>query len=78
MAGSEHWHLGKVMRMHVCCGAIEQGDVHLPEEADWLTPYLNELKVIPGSDLREFSGRGKFGLRFVWVLTILIYTVTSF
>jgi len=35
------------MRMHACCGAIEQGYVHLPEEADWLTPYLNELKAFP-------------------------------
>ena len=37
----------KPMRMYLCCNLIENGFVYLPEQADWLTDYLNELTVFP-------------------------------
>ncbi len=37
----------KVMRMHACCGILEAGHVYLPERAEWLSAYLNELKGFP-------------------------------
>lgn len=37
----------KVMRMYGCCNVIENGFVYLPEKADWLTVYMNELTVFP-------------------------------
>jgi predicted phage terminase large subunit-like protein len=37
----------KTMRMYGCCNLIENGFVYLPEQADWLTDYLNELTVFP-------------------------------
>ena len=33
----------KVMRLHAQTAMIENGFVHLPEEAPWLAPYLAEL-----------------------------------
>ncbi len=37
----------KIMRMFACCNLIENGLVYLPEKAEWLTEYLNELTVFP-------------------------------
>ena len=37
----------KIMRMFACCNLIESGFVHLPEKADWLAEYMNELAVFP-------------------------------
>ena len=37
----------KVMRMHACCGILEAGYVYLPERAEWLSAYLNEIKAFP-------------------------------
>ena len=37
----------KAMRMYSCCNVIENGFVFLPEKADWLTEYMNELTVFP-------------------------------
>jgi len=37
----------KVMRMHAQTAMIENGFVHLPEAAPWLTQYLHELTVFP-------------------------------
>jgi predicted phage terminase large subunit-like protein len=37
----------KVMRLHAQTATIENGFVHLPQEAPWLTEYLNELAVFP-------------------------------
>ena len=33
--------------MHAHTGMIENGFVHLPKEAAWLTEYLHELTVFP-------------------------------
>jgi len=37
----------KVMRMHTCCSVIENGFVHLPENAAWLAAYKQELRTFP-------------------------------
>jgi predicted phage terminase large subunit-like protein len=37
----------KVMRMFACCNLIENGLLYLPEKADWLTEFINELTVFP-------------------------------
>ena len=37
----------KVMRMHVQTGMIENGLVHIPDEAHWLAEYLAELTTFP-------------------------------
>lgn len=37
----------KVMRMNSCCGLIENGLFFLPERAEWLAEYVNELTVFP-------------------------------
>ena len=37
----------KVMRMFACCNLIENGLLYLPEKADWLAEYINELTVSP-------------------------------
>jgi predicted phage terminase large subunit-like protein len=37
----------KVMRMFACCNLIENGWLYLPEKADWLTEFINELTVFP-------------------------------
>jgi ribosomal protein L37AE/L43A len=39
--------LDKVMRMHSVTSTIENGFVHLPDNAAWLTEYLHELSVFP-------------------------------
>ncbi len=66
----------KVMRLHAQTAMIENGFVHLPEEAPWLAPYLAELTAFPNAkhddqveldrpDARLVQGRrpwrGKFG-----------------
>ena len=35
------------MRLHAQTAMIENGFVHLPEEAPWLAPYLAELTAFP-------------------------------
>jgi predicted phage terminase large subunit-like protein len=50
----------KVMRMYACCNLIENGFVYLPEKADWLTEYLNELTISSAS----FSNGGKIPTKF--------------
>jgi len=37
----------KQMRMHACCSRIEGGYVYLPESAEWLSTYLEELRGFP-------------------------------
>jgi predicted phage terminase large subunit-like protein len=37
----------KIMRMHSVTSTIENGFVHLPDEADWLTDYQHELTTFP-------------------------------
>jgi predicted phage terminase large subunit-like protein len=37
----------KVMRMHAQTAMIENGFVHLPNTAPWLSPYLHELTSFP-------------------------------
>jgi predicted phage terminase large subunit-like protein len=37
----------KTMRMHAQTAVIENGFVHIPETAPWLTEYLHELAVFP-------------------------------
>ena len=37
----------KIMRLHAQTAAIENGFVHLPEEAYWLADYLSELTMFP-------------------------------
>ena len=37
----------KVMRLHAQTAMIENGFVHLPEQAPWLAPYLAELTAFP-------------------------------
>ena len=37
----------KVMRMHAQTAVIENGFVHLPQEAPWLGEYLHELAAFP-------------------------------
>jgi predicted phage terminase large subunit-like protein len=39
----------KVMRLHAQTAMIENGFVHLPEEAPWLAPYLAELTAFPNA-----------------------------
>jgi predicted phage terminase large subunit-like protein len=38
----------KVMRLHAQTATIENGFVHLPDEAPWLADYLAELTAFPG------------------------------
>jgi hypothetical protein len=33
--------------MHAASSTIENGFVHLPEQAEWLSAYLHELKTFP-------------------------------
>jgi predicted phage terminase large subunit-like protein len=37
----------KVMRMHSVTSTIENGFVHIPEQASWLAEYLHEMTVFP-------------------------------
>src|SRR5262249_45711591 len=37
----------KIMRLHAQTAQIENGFVHIPETAPWLTEYLHELTVFP-------------------------------
>jgi hypothetical protein len=37
----------KIMRMHAQTAMIENGFVHLPKDAAWLTEYLHELTAFP-------------------------------
>ena len=37
----------KKMRMYACCSPIEGGYVYLPENAEWLSTYLSELRAFP-------------------------------
>ncbi|MBV9374333.1 MAG: phage terminase large subunit [Alphaproteobacteria bacterium] len=39
--------LDKIMRLHAQTAMIENGFVHLPENAPWLAEYLHELTVFP-------------------------------
>jgi predicted phage terminase large subunit-like protein len=39
--------LDKIMRLHAQTAMIENGFVHLPENAPWLAEYLHELSVFP-------------------------------
>ncbi len=37
----------KVMRMHSVTSTIENGFVHIPEQASWLAEYLHEMTIFP-------------------------------
>jgi predicted phage terminase large subunit-like protein len=37
----------KVMRMHSVSSTIENGFVHVPDQAEWLSQYLHEMAVFP-------------------------------
>ncbi|MBV8440183.1 MAG: phage terminase large subunit, partial [Hyphomicrobiales bacterium] len=37
----------KIMRLHAQTATIENGFVHLPEEAHWLADYISELTMFP-------------------------------
>src|SRR5271165_3364936 len=39
----------KIMRLHAQTATIENGFVHLPEEAHWLSDYISELTAFPAS-----------------------------
>jgi predicted phage terminase large subunit-like protein len=39
----------KVMRMHAVSSTIENGFVHIPDQAFWLAEYLHELVVFPNA-----------------------------
>ena len=39
--------MDKIMRLHSVTSLIENGMVHLPENADWLNEYLHELTTFP-------------------------------
>jgi predicted phage terminase large subunit-like protein len=62
----------KAMRMHACCSPVEGGYVYLPNSAEWLAQYLNELRAFPHgrhddqvdstSQAIQWVNRGKFGL----------------
>lgn len=39
--------LDKIMRMHSVTSTIENGFVHIPEQAHWLAEYLHEFAVFP-------------------------------
>jgi predicted phage terminase large subunit-like protein len=41
--------MDKIMRLHSVTSTIENGFVYLPQEADWLSPYLHELTTFPNS-----------------------------
>jgi predicted phage terminase large subunit-like protein len=38
---------GKIMRMHAQTAMIENGFVHIPQDAPWLAEYLHEMTVFP-------------------------------
>ena len=40
----------KVMRLHAQTATIENGFVHLPEEAHWLADYISELTMFPAAN----------------------------
>jgi predicted phage terminase large subunit-like protein len=39
--------MDKIMRLHTVSSTIENGFVHLPEKAEWLSEYLHELTTFP-------------------------------
>jgi len=39
--------MDKIMRTHAVTGIIENGQVYLPEKAEWLDPYIRELTTFP-------------------------------
>jgi predicted phage terminase large subunit-like protein len=39
--------MDKIMRLHSVSSTIENGFVYLPQQADWLAEYLNELTTFP-------------------------------
>ena len=72
----------KIMRMFACCNFIEKGWLYLPQEADWLTEYMNELTVFPNgkyddqvdstSQALDWIRRGDLGRNTVTITTVLI------
>jgi predicted phage terminase large subunit-like protein len=72
----------KVMRMYSCCNVIENGFVYLPEKADWLTEYMNELTVFPNgkyddqvdstSQAIDWIKRGYLGCHTVTMTTVYL------
>ena len=43
----------KIMRLNAQTGTIENGFVHLPQEAHWLANYLHELTTFPASKFND-------------------------
>jgi predicted phage terminase large subunit-like protein len=41
--------MDKIMRMHSVTSTIENGFVHVPDQAEWLAEYLHELACFPNS-----------------------------
>jgi predicted phage terminase large subunit-like protein len=39
--------MDKIMRLYSVSSTIENGFVHLPEQAEWLATYLHELVTFP-------------------------------
>ena len=39
----------KILRMNSCTSTIENGSVCLPDNTEWITPYLHELLMFPNS-----------------------------
>jgi predicted phage terminase large subunit-like protein len=39
--------MDKVMRMHSVTSTIENGFVHIPDQASWLAEYLHEISIFP-------------------------------
>jgi len=72
----------KVMRMFACCNLIENGWVYLPEEAAWLSEYVNELTIFPNgkyddqvdstSQALDWIKRGYLERNTVTITTVLI------
>ena len=72
----------KIMRMYACCNLIEKGCVYLPEEADWVREYLNELTIFPNgryddqvdstSQALDWIKRGYLERNTVTITTVLI------
>ena len=43
----------KIMRFNAQTASIENGFVHLPQEASWLSDYIHEITTFPGSKYKD-------------------------
>jgi terminase large subunit-like protein len=57
--------MDKIMRVHAVTSIIENGQVHLPEKAEWLDPYIQELTTFPKSKYNDQADSTSQALEYI-------------